>query len=120
MAVSKTPRTLFAPASVAALGTGTGAEVDLSTCLGMAVTARITNGATPPSVGCTATVEVREDADPATWRPWAVGVGGIVANGVYDFAWDVPPAIIRARVTFTGHTGQAVMAEAAGHELTTV
>jgi hypothetical protein len=119
MAVLKTPRVMFAPASVAALGTGTGAEVDLSTALGMAITARITNGATPPTVACTATVEVRTD-DAAAWRPWAVGIGGIVANGVYDLSWDLPPAIIRARVTFTGNTGQPVTCEALGHELTTV
>lgn len=119
MAVLKTPRAMFPAASVAALATSSGPEVDLSTSLGLAITARITNGATAPTVAGGCTVEVRTD-DAAPWRPWATGFGGIVANGVYDLSWDIPPAVIRARVTFTGNTGQAVTCEAFGHELSAV
>lgn len=120
MAVTKTARIIVAAAtSNGAGGTTTGTEVDLSTALGLVVTARVTNGATGPTVACTATVEVRESGS-ANWRPWAASTAGVTASTVYDFGWDMPAPAIRARVSFSGNTGQAVTVEATGHELTTV
>lgn len=117
MAVTKTPRVIVAAGTSNAAGASTpGTEIDLSTALGMAVTARVTNGGTAPSVGCTATLEVREGGSGA-WRPWAAATAGIAAGVSYDFAWEVPAAVIRARVTFAGNTGQAVTVEAIGHSL---
>jgi hypothetical protein len=120
MAVTKTARVIVAAGtSNAAGGSTTGTEVDLSTALGLAVTARVTNGGTAPTIGCTATVEVRESGS-GPWRTWGAATGGLLASGVYDFAFDLPPPIMRARVSFSGNTGQAVTVEATGHELTTV
>ena len=119
MAVTKTPRTIQASTSVGAGSTQNGTEVDLSTAAGLLITARVTNGATGPTVGCTVLVEVRESGS-GNWRTYAQATAPVTANAVTDFAWDVPPAGIRYRVTFTGHTGQAVTVEAIGHELTTL
>lgn len=120
MAVSKTARSIVAAGtSNAAGGTMNGTEVDLSTALGLAITALVTNGGTGPTIGCTCTVEVRESGSGA-WRSWAASTAGVAAGGAYPFAFELPPGIIRARVTFSGNTGQAVTCEATGHELTTV
>jgi hypothetical protein len=119
MAVTKTARTIQASTSVSAGATQNGAEIDLATALGMAITARVTNGGTGPTIGCTAIVEVRESGS-GSWRTWAQATAPVTASAVTDFAWEVPPAVIRARVTFTGHTGQAVTVEAIGHELTSL
>lgn len=119
MAVTKTARTIQSSTSVSAGATQNGTEIDLATALGMAITARVTNGATGPTIGCTAIVEVRESGS-GNWRTWAQATAPVTANAVTDFAWDVPATVIRVRVTFTGHTGQAVTVEAIGHELTTI
>lgn len=119
MAVSKTARTMVAAQANSAGGTTTGTEIDLSTALGLAITARISNGATGPTAACSVFIEVREDAGGA-WRIWALATAGTVASTDYDFAFDLPPAIIRARARFAGNTGQVVTVEATGHELTSV
>ena len=49
---TKTSRTLQSSTANAAAATTTGATINLSTSLGMVVTAKITNGATGPTVGC--------------------------------------------------------------------
>ena len=119
MPVSKTQRTLQSSTSNGAGSTTTGSGVDLSTALGIAITARITNGGTGPTLPCGVTIEVSSDGG-TTWRPWASGTAGTANNAVYDFSFDIPPAVMRARSVFTGNTGQAVTVEAFGHELTSL
>jgi hypothetical protein len=119
MATTKTPRSIVS-SQTASVGTAVvGNEVDLSTALGLAITALVTNGGTGPTIGCTCIVEVRESGT-GNWRTWASATAGVAASGVYPFSFELPPAIIRARMSFSGNTGQAVTVEAIGHELTTV
>ena len=119
MAVVKTARTILASTTIVPATPQTSAELDLSTALGMLLVATVTNGATGPGAGCLVTVEVRESGS-GTWRLFAQGTAGILANAVATFTWDIPPSVIRLRVTFSGNTSQNVTGEAVGHELTSV
>lgn len=119
MAVLKTARTLVASTSVAAGGTHTQATpTDLTTALGLTVTAKVTNGATGPTIGCTTRVEVSNDN--TAFKTYAQAVAGTTASTTYEFTFEIPPTVMYVRMVFTGHTGQAVTVEAFGHELTTV
>lgn len=116
MAVSKTARTLQASATNTAGSTTTGSAVNLTTALGLAVTAKVTNGGTGPTVACSVYIDVSNDN--STWATWASGIAGVANSGVYEFSWELPPQIMYARARFTGNTGQSVTVEAYGHELT--
>lgn len=118
MAVSKTARTLQGSASNAAGGTTTGTAVNLTTALGMLVTVKMTNGGTGPTVGCTCRIEVSNDN--TNWKTYQSVTHDIVANGVNEWMFNLPPPTMYARSVFTGNTGQAVTVEAFGHELTTI
>ncbi len=119
MAVSKNPRTLQASATNAAGATTTGSAIDLRTALGLAIVARITNGATAPTVACAVSVEVSNDN--STWRTWGQPIkAGLTAATAYAFSFLIPAEILYARTVFSGNTGQDVTVEALGHELTSV
>jgi len=115
MSIEKSAVTLQAAATNAAAATTTGSAVDLTGALGLSGTARITNGATGPTVGCTFSLEVSGDG--STWRPWCSLTAGVTASTSYDFQWSLPPEILQARAVFTGNTGQAVTVECLGHKL---
>lgn len=115
---TKTARTFQSSTSNGAGSTTTGSAVNLTTALGCVVTMRITNGATGPTVGCSARIEVSNDN--STWRTFFEAVATNAANAVTDFAVELPAAIMHARSVFTGNTGQAVTVEALGHELTSI
>lgn len=119
MPSTKVDLALQASATNTAGSTTTGSEFDVSDSYGVAVTATITNGATGPTVGCSVRVEVRNSGS-GTWYTWASGTAGTANNGVYSFAWDIPPTIARLRVVFTGNTGQSVTVQADGSELTAI
>lgn len=118
MAATKTSRTIQASASNTAGGTTNGTEVDLSTKYGLLVVAKITNGATGPTVGCDFVVYVGEST--GTKREFSRQTAGTANNGVYEFAVEVPPSAMFVNVTFTGNTAQAVTVECYGEELTTI
>jgi hypothetical protein len=111
-------RTLQASASNAAAATTTGTALDLTTALGLAGTARITNGATGPTVGCDFVLEVSNDN--SDWHEWSRQTAGTTSSGVYYFPFDLPPPIRYARSKFTGNTVQAVTVECDGHELSSI
>ena len=110
---SKTNATIQSSASNAAGGTTTGTGIDLRQSTDAAVTAKITNGATGPTVACNAICQISPDN--STWYEWARGTGGLANNGVYVYGWRVPRAFAYARVQFSGNTGQAVTVEAQCH-----
>lgn len=118
MAVTKTARTLQSSASNAAGATATGTGVSLATALGIHVTAKITNGATGPTLPCSVTLETSPDG--SAWKFFAQATADLGNNAVTEFAFDVPRTAMNVRSVFTGNTGQAVTVEAFGQELTTV
>jgi hypothetical protein len=115
---TKTARTLVASAANAAGASTTSAPWNLSTALGAVIQARVSNGATGPTVGCD--VQVQASVDQSTWREVTRFSAGTAANGVYDFCVEIPAPILAARVVFVGNTVQPVTVEAIGHELTSI
>jgi Flp pilus assembly protein CpaB len=88
----------------------TSTTLDNSTAYGALITAKITNGATGPTVGCTATVNISPDG--TTWYYYASQTGSLLALAVVAMAFEVPMHAVKAQVVFTGNTGQAVTVEA--------
>lgn len=118
MAATKTSRTLVASASNGAGATTNGTELDLSTRYGAGVCAKITNGATGPTVGCDFVVYVGEAS--GTKREFSRQTAPTTNNAVTEFVVDVPPWAMFVNVTFTGNTAQAVTVECYAQELTSL
>lgn len=118
MAASKTSRTILASTSNAAAGTTNGTELDLSTKYGALVCAKLTNGATGPTVGCDFVVYVGEST--GTKREFSRQTAPTGNNAVTEFVVEVPPSAMFVNVTFTGNTGQAVTVECYAQELTSI
>jgi len=123
----KNARTLVAAAtSNAAAGTTRG-TLQLSTAMGGILTFKMTNGATGPTVQCSANVLVAHNASLPTaasagtdWKTvYSVG-NGTTANTVGEWNYTVGPAVGNLEVEFTGNTAQAVTVEAFLTELTSV
>jgi len=118
MQATKTARTIITSQSLAA---GAGAVTGTwngTTSLAALLTARITNGATGPTIGCTVTVNVSNDN--STWRKLTAVTAGTSNNEIDDFAFVIPDATMYVQVSIGGNTGQAVTIEALLHELTSV
>ncbi|MBI1373907.1 MAG: hypothetical protein GC159_14385 [Phycisphaera sp.] len=115
---TKTARSLQASATNAADATTTGSTIDLTTALGLTVTAKVTNGPTGPITGCRFVVELSHDS--TDWKTFSEQVAGTDNDGVYEFVVDVPAPVMYLRSRFTGNTGQGVTVEAFGHELTSI
>ncbi len=111
---TKTARTLQASTSVSAGGSQTSSTWDGRTCRGGTITARVTNGGTGPTVGCTVSVNISTDG--TTWRQMQAVVAGVAASTPYDFIFILSKDVMYAQVTFSGHTGQAITAESYLHE----
>jgi hypothetical protein len=117
---TKNARTLQASTSNAAGATTTSASLSQTTANGLSIQARITNGATGPTLPCGVRVEVSQDGS-TNWRQRTpIVLADLGNNIVTDIPFDIPAPIMHVRVVFTGNTGQAVTVEALGHELTTV
>lgn len=118
MAASKTSRTIQSSTSNSAGGTTNGTELNLSTAYGALIAAKITNGATGPTVGCDFVVYVGEST--TTKREFSRQTAPTTNSAVTEFVVEVPPSAMFVNVTFTGNTGQAVTVECYAQELTTI
>lgn len=126
MALSKTARTIFASAANTAGSTSRG-TIDLETTYGGYLTLKMTNGATGPTVQCTANVLIAHNATlPAAasagtdWKTIASIGGGTTNNGITEFSIPIDHSVMALEVEFTGNTGQSVTVEAFLSELTTL
>lgn len=124
--LTKTARTLVAAATSNAAGATTRGTVDLRTAYGGFLTAKITNGATGPTIQCSCNLLVAHNAGAtptaasagADWKTvWSFG-GGITLDAVTEQTWDVPAGVMHLEVEFSGNTGQAVTVEAYFSEVT--
>lgn len=119
MAFAKAAVTFRASASNAATATTTGGTIDLRAVQGPVLCcAKITNGATGPTVACDFVVQVSQDNFTTTYELFRA-TAGVANNGIYQFAVELSPAVMYARVVFTGNTGQAVTVESYGQSLST-
>lgn len=123
--LTKTARTVIASASNTA-GSTTRGTVDLRTAYGGFLTAKITNGATGPTVQCTCNLLVaHNDSTTPTaasagsdWKTvWSFG-GGTTNSAMTEQTWDVPTGVMHLEVEFTGNTAQTVTVEAYFSEIT--
>lgn len=92
--------------------------LDLSTSYGGVINARVTNGGTGPTVGCTVEVDISDDN--STWRPMYQVVAPKTNSGVYDYIFRLGIEIGYARIGFGGNTVQAVTVEARGNKVTAI
>lgn len=119
MARAKTVQSVVASVSNAAAATTRGA-IDVRERDGGAVTIKMTNGATAPTLPCEARVMVAHDtgttpatgAAGATWKTVATYYGSIANSGVVEEVFYFGPAPMHVQVEFTGNTVQAVTVEA--------
>lgn len=110
MAATKTSATLQASVSNAAAATKNSSDLDLSTAYGAVITAKITNGATGPTIACQAIVQVSPDG--TTYYNAMTGTAPTTASAVATFYFEIPLGVMHVRVQFTGNTVQAVTVEA--------
>ena len=108
MPATKSISTLLMLGANTAGGTTTSAVVDLTTSYGGLIVGTIVNGATGPTVGCTAQCQTTTD-NGTTWDNFLGAVGTTLANATTNFVFELPLSVIKARVVFSGNTGQAVM-----------
>lgn len=119
MARAKTVQSIVASASNAAAATTRGA-IDVVARDGGIITLKITNGATGPTVPCSAKVMIAHDtgttpttaAAGAVWKTAATYVGSVTANVIREFTFEFGPAPMHIQVEFTGNTVQPVTVEA--------
>jgi len=123
--LTKTARTVVSSSSNTA-GSTTRGTVDLRTAYGGFLTAKITNGATGPTVQCTCNFLVAHTASAtptaasagSDWKTvWSFG-GGSANAAVTEQTWDIPPGVMHLEVEFTGNTGQTVTVESFLSEVT--
>lgn len=110
--------TFQASASNAAAATATGSSIDLTTALGCLVVAKITNGATGPTIACDFVIQVSEDN--ATYREFSRATSQLGNNVVTEFSTLLPKEVMYAKSVFTGNTGQAVTVEAYGQKVSSI
>lgn len=120
MAATKTAKTFQASATNTAGSTTTGSAVSLTTSYGCLMTAKITNGATGPTVACDFVVEVSNDNFSADTKEIFRATSSVANNAVSYYAFEVPASVLYARSKFSGNTVQSVTVECTGQELTTI
>jgi hypothetical protein len=118
MAATHASRTIQASTSVAAGGSQNGTEVDNTAGYGLLVCGKCTNGATGPTLPCQMNVYVGESTGTKRlFQSLVFDLGNAVAS---ERVCQVPAQASYVNVTFTGHTGQAVIVECYGQHLTGV
>lgn len=125
MALTKTARTLVASVSKAAASADIFGTIDLEATYGGMLTIKMTNGATGPTVQCTANVLIAHNATlpaaavaGADWKTMHTLGGGLGIGAVTEIAIPIDTSVMNLEVQFTGNTGQAVTVEAFLSELT--
>lgn len=122
MALVRYKKTVVASASNAAAGTTRG-RLDLTAeagdIYGGIITAKITNGASGPTVPCRINVLISHETTlpsagsaGADWKTLASFTATPSNNAVLEQYWTFGPEVRHIEIEFTGNTGQAVTVEA--------
>ena len=118
MAATKTSRTLYASASLAAATAVNATELSLSTAYGALVAVKLTNGGTAPTTVPTVKFYVGEST--GTKRLFYQASGDIVNSSVNDIVCEIPLAAMFLNVTITWGATTGGTVEAYAQELTTI
>lgn len=119
MAATKTSKTLYASASLAAATALTAiTEWNLSTAYGGLYCIRLTNGASAPTTVPVIIVYVGEGT--GIKRQIYTASGDTVNSSVTDFIVDLPPGTMFANAKVTNGATNAITVEVYGQELTTI
>lgn len=117
MALTHSDQTFQSSTTNTAGATTTGSLVSLTGSYETLILARITNGATGPTVACSVIVDVTFDGG-SNYREFDRAQAGVANNAVFDAAFLLPASAQGARTRFTGNTGQSVTVEALGSLVT--
>ena len=112
MAITKTVAAIWQAVSQAAGATTTSAAVDLRLAYAAAVSIKVTNGATGPTVA--ATVQIQTSEDNSEWYNFGGALQTSLGNGIVS-QWggiELPAATNYMRLVGTANTGQAVQLDA--------
>jgi hypothetical protein len=111
--------TVHTSASLAAAGTVSSSNWDLTTSLGGILMLRMTPAGTL-TVGATAKVMVSADTTAGNFRQMFLFTSGLTSGTNYDFVVEVPPGVMYLRIDWTGGTGAATTCEGIGHQLSSI
>ena len=122
MALTRYKKTVVASASNSAAGTTRG-RLDLTAeagdIYGGIITAKITNGATGPTIPCSINVLISHEtvlpsagSAGADWKTLATFTASTSSNAVLEQYWTFGPEVRHIEIEFKGNTGQAVTVEA--------
>lgn len=118
MAATKTSKTLYASASLAAATSVNATEWNMTTCYGGLACVKLTNGGAAPTTAPVVKFYVGEAS--GTKRLLYTASGDTVNSSVNDFVCEIPAGAMYCNITVTNGATYAITVEAYGQELTTV
>lgn len=118
MTATKTSKTLYASASLAAATSVNATEWNMSTCYGGLAGVKLTNGSSAPTTAPVVKFYVGEAS--GTKRLFYTASGDTVNSSVTDIVCELPAGVMFSNITVTNGATNAITVEAYGQELTTV
>ncbi len=118
MAATKTSKTLYASASLAAATSVDATEWNMTTCYGGIAAVKLTNGASAPTTAPVVKFYVGEST--GTKRQLYAASGDTTNSSVNHLICEIPPSAMYVNITVTNGATNAITVEAYGQELTTI
>ena len=118
MAATKTSKTLYASASLAAATSVDATEWNMTTCYGGIAAVKLTNGASAPTTVPVVKFYVGEST--GTKRLLYTASGDTTNSSVNDLVCEIPASAMYVNITVTNGATNAITVEAYGQELTTI
>lgn len=118
MAATKTSKTLYASASLAAATSVNATEWNMTTCYGGIAAVKLTNGASAPTTVPVVKFYVGEST--GTKRLLYTASGDTTNSSVNDLVCEIPASAMYVNITMTNGATNAITVEAYGQELTTI
>lgn len=118
MAATKTAKTLYASASLAAATSVNATEWSMTTAYGGLAAVKLTNGATAPTTEPVVKFYVGEAT--GVKRLLYTATGDTVNSSVTDLICEIPASAMFVNVTITNGATNAITVEAYGQELSTI
>ncbi len=118
MAATKTSKTLYASASLAAATSVNATEWNMTTAYGGIAAVKLTNGASAPTTAPVVKFYVGEST--GTKRLLYTASGDTTNSSVNDLVCEIPASAMYVNITMTNGATNAITVEAYGQELTTI
>ena len=116
MAATKTSKTLYASASLAAATSVNATEWNMTTAYGGIAAVKLTNGASAPTTAPVVKFYVGEST--GTKRLLYTASGDTTNSSVNDLVCEIPASAMYVNITVTNGATNAITVEAYGQELT--